>query len=262
MTNPVFARDRRACGPTSRRGRWASRRSASGCSRPRRHAERDRTKLGGGLIAMYDRMFELGDPPDYEPDPSSSLAARAEAAGVAAGGARLRPARLRRRRARCSTRRSSTTPTATSTPSARCCAHPYTVPGLERRRRPRRHDLRRQLPDDAADDVGARPRPRPDAARRRRAPAVPRDGPRRSGCSTAACSPPATAPTSTSSTSTPCSPAAPSRCGTCPPAAAASCSGPTATCHTFVAGEETYVDGEPTGALPGRAIRGPQPAPA
>ncbi|MGH3003166.1 MAG: D-aminoacylase, partial [Gaiellaceae bacterium] len=28
--------------------------------------------------------------------------------------------------------------------------------------------------------------------------------------------------------------------------------------HTFVAGVETYVDGEPTDALPGRLVRGPQ----
>jgi N-acyl-D-aspartate/D-glutamate deacylase len=28
--------------------------------------------------------------------------------------------------------------------------------------------------------------------------------------------------------------------------------------HTFVAGIETYCDGEPTGALPGRLVRGPQ----
>lgn len=31
--------------------------------------------------------------------------------------------------------------------------------------------------------------------------------------------------------------------------------------HTFVAGQETYSSGEPTGALPGRLIRGAQPAP-
>jgi N-acyl-D-aspartate/D-glutamate deacylase len=31
--------------------------------------------------------------------------------------------------------------------------------------------------------------------------------------------------------------------------------------HTFVAGVETYTDGEPTGALPGRLVRGGQPAP-
>ena len=32
--------------------------------------------------------------------------------------------------------------------------------------------------------------------------------------------------------------------------------------HTFVAGQETYRDGEPTDALPGQLIRGAQPAPA
>ena len=32
--------------------------------------------------------------------------------------------------------------------------------------------------------------------------------------------------------------------------------------HTFVAGQETYADGQPTGALPGRLVRGAQPAPA
>jgi N-acyl-D-aspartate/D-glutamate deacylase len=31
--------------------------------------------------------------------------------------------------------------------------------------------------------------------------------------------------------------------------------------HTVVAGLETYRDGEPTGALPGRLVRGPSPAP-
>jgi N-acyl-D-aspartate/D-glutamate deacylase len=32
--------------------------------------------------------------------------------------------------------------------------------------------------------------------------------------------------------------------------------------HTFVQGQETYADGQPTGALPGKLIRGPQPTPA
>ncbi len=31
----------------------------------------------GGLIGDFGRMFPLGDPPDYEPDPSTSIAARA-----------------------------------------------------------------------------------------------------------------------------------------------------------------------------------------
>ena len=32
--------------------------------------------------------------------------------------------------------------------------HPHTVPGPRRRRRPRRHDLRRELPHDAAAVLG------------------------------------------------------------------------------------------------------------
>ncbi|HEX6569624.1 MAG TPA: amidohydrolase family protein, partial [Acidimicrobiales bacterium] len=46
-----------------------------------RDADRAR-KLGGRLIQALDRMHELGDPPDYEPDPATSVARRAERAGV------------------------------------------------------------------------------------------------------------------------------------------------------------------------------------
>lgn len=34
-------------------------------------------KLGGGLISHFEAMYELEDPPDYEPDPSRTIAARA-----------------------------------------------------------------------------------------------------------------------------------------------------------------------------------------
>jgi N-acyl-D-aspartate/D-glutamate deacylase len=47
------------------------------------HAEgKDRNKLGGRLIGMFDRMFPLGDPPDYEPDPADSVAGRAARDGT------------------------------------------------------------------------------------------------------------------------------------------------------------------------------------
>jgi N-acyl-D-aspartate/D-glutamate deacylase len=38
-------------------------------------------RLGGRLIHAFDAMYELGDPPDYEPDPSSSIGRRAARAG-------------------------------------------------------------------------------------------------------------------------------------------------------------------------------------
>ncbi len=40
-------------------------------------------KIGGQLIGMFGFMFELGDPPDYEPDGANSIAARAEREGRA-----------------------------------------------------------------------------------------------------------------------------------------------------------------------------------
>jgi len=44
-------------------------------------AQRDGEKGGARVIDAFDRMFELGDPPDYEPDAASSIASRARRDG-------------------------------------------------------------------------------------------------------------------------------------------------------------------------------------
>jgi N-acyl-D-aspartate/D-glutamate deacylase len=43
--------------------------------------ERNRNLIGGALIHKYDLMYEVTDPPCYEPDPADSIAARAARAG-------------------------------------------------------------------------------------------------------------------------------------------------------------------------------------
>lgn len=41
---------------------------------PSRHGD---SNAGARILDAFDRMYEVGDPPDYEPDPASSIAARA-----------------------------------------------------------------------------------------------------------------------------------------------------------------------------------------
>ena len=47
----------------------------------RRVVVAETTAKADGPLTRFDRMFELGDPPDYEPAPASSIAARARAEG-------------------------------------------------------------------------------------------------------------------------------------------------------------------------------------
>ena len=46
--------------------------------------DRERTKLGGRLIGKFHLMYELGDPPDYEPSAAESIEARAATMGCRA----------------------------------------------------------------------------------------------------------------------------------------------------------------------------------
>ena len=66
----------------------------------------------------FERMFALGDPPDYEPDPDTSIAAEAAAHRPRRGRPRLRPHPRRRGPRPALLARSSTTRTATSTSPA------------------------------------------------------------------------------------------------------------------------------------------------
>ncbi|MBA2280254.1 MAG: amidohydrolase family protein, partial [Acidimicrobiia bacterium] len=80
LTTPAFTDEIKGRAPAAAARRMADpefkRRALDAVS-----GERAMDKLGGGLIGMFDRMHELGDPPDYEPAASTSIAARAAAAG-------------------------------------------------------------------------------------------------------------------------------------------------------------------------------------
>ena len=78
MTNPVY----REIASLSLTERVATLRDPAFKSKVLAAATGERAgKLGGRLILSLHRMFPLGDPPDYEPDPSTSVAARAERDG-------------------------------------------------------------------------------------------------------------------------------------------------------------------------------------
>ena len=211
-------------------------------------------KLGGGLIRRFEAMYELGDPPDYEPDPSDSIAARGGASSAGRSSdfvydllvADERPdpalpagAQLRRRH--------------TSTPSARCSPTRTRCPGSATAVRTSARSAtaasrRRCSPYWGRDRDHGQPRPAvPGPAATAGTP------PARSGCSTEACSPPATAPTSTSSTSTTYAPVGPEVRYDLPAGGRRLVQRADGYLHTVVAGREVMRNGEPTGALPGRS---------
>ena len=140
------------------------------------HAKDKSTKTGGGIIGVFERMFPLTDPPDYEPDTASSAASGRRSGRRHPGGVGLRlPGRGRRRsdalRAVPQLRRRQ------PRRDPRDARPPVHRARPVRRWRPRRHDLRRQLPDLPAHPLGSRPCSRwPVRTRMAREPAHPRDG--------------------------------------------------------------------------------------
>ena len=282
------------CGPRSRRGASASC-SGSQCTlHPLLDATRSYREIAA--LPLAERVAALRDPafrrarssrraarPDRRPlrrrfdrhvrarrparlrarPPRRASAARPRRARVATPLDLAYDLLLRRRRAR----RSSTCPflnyaDGNLDAAGEMLAHPQHRRRPRRRRRARRHDLRRELPHDAAHALGPRPRPaaastcpfvvqrqtprhrahgrpaRPRRARARLPRRRQRDRLRR----------PAPPPA-------PARPRPPGRRQAAP-------AGRRRLPATIVAGEEIYADGEATGALPGRLVRGPQPAPA
>ncbi|GAA1227056.1 N-acyl-D-amino-acid deacylase family protein [Pseudonocardia alaniniphila] len=80
MTNPVWRR-LADLSPEEQAARMAEPRLRSEIVAAQT-GEKDRSRLGGTLIHRYELMYELADPPNYEPSASDSIAARAERAGV------------------------------------------------------------------------------------------------------------------------------------------------------------------------------------
>ena len=203
-----------------------------------------------------------GNPPDYEPRPSTAVAARAQAVGVEPrtncyvdlllgdeGRALLYLPLLNYFDGNLDA-------------AGEMLAHPLTVPGSRRRRRARRHHLRRQLPDFACSPTGAAT-----------ASGVPRSSCRSSSNARARATAEAVglldrgllAPGYKADvnvidfdhlTLQP-----PEMVHDLPAGGKRLLQRASGYLHTIVSGVETYADGVPTGALPGRLVRGQQPGP-
>ena len=134
-------------------------------------------------------MFELGEPPDYEPTRRRACRRGAAREGVEPEALALRPAARRAAAPRCCTCRSSTTRTATSTPSARCSPTRTPCSGSATAARTSARSATRSFPTTMLTHwVRDRTRGERFEAAVASSSARRRTRPQRSGCSTAACS--------------------------------------------------------------------------
>jgi N-acyl-D-aspartate/D-glutamate deacylase len=79
LTNPVFAEIKDL--PVSEQTRIMADPGFKARVLEAASADKVRDKIGGGLIGRFGAMFELTDPPDYEPDAADSIEQRAARAG-------------------------------------------------------------------------------------------------------------------------------------------------------------------------------------
>ena len=87
-------------------------------------AEDDLVPLPSYIGMGLDRIFELGDPPDYEPPPEASIAAEASAGSTGRPTTCSTTCSCAARATNCSCARSSATATSSWTPSGRCSSTP------------------------------------------------------------------------------------------------------------------------------------------
>jgi N-acyl-D-aspartate/D-glutamate deacylase len=79
MTNPVYAEI--AGVPMNRRVRIMSEPGFRSRLLAAHTGEANASKLGGQLVSQFDRMVRLGDPPNYQPSPEHTVARRAQTEG-------------------------------------------------------------------------------------------------------------------------------------------------------------------------------------